>query len=109
VPILRRCRNCRALTPGYLCPNCKNTPSRRVHNSKAHQDRRKRLLQPGTRCHWCGQPATDVDYLMPIALGGAASDDNSVASCKSCNSRPGASVRPDPGTWIPGWHAGRGG
>jgi hypothetical protein len=91
--VVRRCLTCKQLTAdGRRCRGCKNTPSRRVHNSAAHRDRRKRLLQPGTPCHWCGQPATEVDYLVPIALGGAATDDGAVASCKSCNSRRGANV-----------------
>ena len=45
------------------------------------------LLGPGScPCHWCGQPATTRDHLVPLSAGGAHEPGNIVPACQPCNS-----------------------
>lgn len=40
------------------------------------------------RCHWCGDPANEVDHVVALAHGGLMFDPhNLVASCVTCNRR----------------------
>jgi 5-methylcytosine-specific restriction endonuclease McrA len=39
----------------------------------------------GRACHICGAPATDVDHLTPIGVGGDESLDNLRPACARCN------------------------
>jgi 5-methylcytosine-specific restriction endonuclease McrA len=49
------------------------------------------LARDGHTCHYCGQDATTVDHVIPIAKGGdPISHDNMVAACRSCNSSKGS-------------------
>ena len=63
-------------------------------DQRPRQGPRRRILErDGHVCHWCGREATEADHVLARVLGGDTSDDNYVASCKSCNSRRGAQVR----------------
>lgn len=57
---------------------------------------RAQILTPGARCHWCGKPATTVDHVHPVALGGTSHPDNLAPACATCNSSHGATVRTTP-------------
>jgi 5-methylcytosine-specific restriction endonuclease McrA len=100
-PIRRPCLNCGTLATGTRCPTCEARhqakrnaqPNRAYHRTREHRQRRERVLaRDGHRCHWCGGPATELDYLVPLALGGERSDANAVAACKRCNSKRGGTV-----------------
>ncbi len=65
------------------------------HSSRgpAWERLRKKVLQrDGYICVYCGQPATEVDHLIPKSLPGSPGDveDNLVSSCKPCNLAKGA-------------------
>lgn len=36
-------------------------------------------------CQYCGQPANQVDHVLPVSQGGTHSRSNLVASCATCN------------------------
>ncbi|MFE9642372.1 HNH endonuclease [Nocardiopsis alba] len=61
-----------------------------------HRQLRDIVLADSPTCHWCPEPATTADHLVPRALGGLTTLDNYVPSCRSCNS----SRQDNPG-WIP--------
>jgi 5-methylcytosine-specific restriction endonuclease McrA len=44
----------------------------------------------GGRCYACGEKATDIDHVIPLAKGGAHFPANIRPICKRCNSRKGA-------------------
>jgi len=49
------------------------------------------LARDGYVCYYCGQDATTVDHVIPIAKGGdPISHDNMVAACRRCNSSKGS-------------------
>jgi 5-methylcytosine-specific restriction endonuclease McrA len=54
--------------------------------------RRAVFATKGHTCWWCGQPATQVDHVIPAALGGTHTLDNLVPACAPCNIRRGASL-----------------
>ena len=39
------------------------------------------------RCQYCGEPAENIDHIVPKSRGGLHSWENVVASCRQCNSR----------------------
>ena len=41
-------------------------------------------------CTYCGQPATEVDHIIPRKVGGGHDLDNLTAACRSCNLLKGA-------------------
>jgi len=45
-------------------------------------------------CAYCGGVATEVDHIIPRALGGDESDDNLTAACAKCNRSKGARMKP---------------
>ena len=47
---------------------------------------RAKVLRPGSRCHYCGAPATTVDHVIPKAKGGTDAMSNLVPACARCNS-----------------------
>ena len=57
---------------------------------------RKRVLAAQPRCHWCGAAATQVDHLVPVALGGSNALSNLVPACASCNASRGKRLGPPP-------------
>jgi hypothetical protein len=49
------------------------------------------LARDGHVCYYCGQDATTVDHVIPIAKGGDPINmDNMVAACRRCNSSKGS-------------------
>ena len=49
------------------------------------------LARDGYTCYYCGQDATTVDHVIPIAKGGDPINmDNMVAACRRCNSSKGS-------------------
>lgn len=50
-----------------------------------------------TFCSYCGEPATTVDHVFPIARGGDSHWLNLAPACKSCNSSKGDK---DLNTWL---------
>lgn len=65
-----------------------------------------KMVQTGEhKCFMCeSAPATDVEHLLPISMGGGNTWDNLAMACKSCNSAKGGDNRHDklyPGS--PGW------
>ncbi len=48
------------------------------------------LARDGWTCTYCGEPATEVDHVIPRKVGGGHDMDNLVASCRACNLRKGA-------------------
>lgn len=43
----------------------------------------------GQLCHYCDQPATTWDHIVPKSLGGPITEWNLVGACGPCNSRKG--------------------
>jgi hypothetical protein len=39
----------------------------------------------GWRCHYCGDPATTVDHIVPKSVGGPSRRWNLTAACRDCN------------------------
>jgi 5-methylcytosine-specific restriction endonuclease McrA len=37
------------------------------------------------RCEYCGAPATEIDHVIPISLGGTGERQNLVPACRACN------------------------
>jgi 5-methylcytosine-specific restriction endonuclease McrA len=65
----------------------------RRHYDRRHASMRKVALErDGYVCRWCGAPATEADHVEALAVGGDASLENLVASCKRCNARRGAKL-----------------
>ena len=56
-------------------------------DNRAYKARRLQVLAAGNwSCYYCGQDATQVDHVIPIANGGdPMSLDNLVPACKRCN------------------------
>jgi 5-methylcytosine-specific restriction endonuclease McrA len=47
---------------------------------------RKHILdRDDNRCQYCGQIATQVDHVIPVAKGGLDIEENLVAACARCN------------------------
>lgn len=41
------------------------------------------------KCVYCGHPATTIDHVVPKVCGGESTWENTVSSCKRCNTRKG--------------------
>lgn len=108
----KQCLNCRRLYQGAgaRCADCtrtvqrnrdarRGTPAQRGYNAEYLRNRRAVLAASDGRCAWgCGRPATTVDHIIPLALGGTNDFDNLMPACKPCNSSRGS--RPAPSAWI---------
>lgn len=60
--------------------------------SKANSHKRARRRNRGGECHYCGAPATTVDHVVPISVGGRHSVVNTVPACRPCNEYKGQSM-----------------
>jgi 5-methylcytosine-specific restriction endonuclease McrA len=58
------------------------------------QIRLRILSRDGYTCHYCRGEATEVDHVIPRALGGGEDDDNLVAACVPCNRSKGKRIAP---------------
>jgi 5-methylcytosine-specific restriction endonuclease McrA len=66
-------------------------PSHRELGTQRWKDQRIRVLKrDGYTCQYCGGEATQVDHVIPRAVGGGHDLDNLVACCAPCNTRKGA-------------------
>jgi 5-methylcytosine-specific restriction endonuclease McrA len=54
--------------------------------------RRAVFARMGRQCWWCGRPATTVDHVLAVVLGGATELANLVPSCARCNYSRGATL-----------------
>lgn len=45
------------------------------------------LIDP--ECRYCGEPATEIDHIVPISKGGTGELSNLVPACRSCNASKG--------------------
>ena len=65
------------------------------HRAVYRNARHAVLEAAGWRCQMtpgCTNPATTVDHVIPLALGGTNAPENLRASCRGCNSRGGAAL-----------------
>lgn len=80
---------CPNLQPCTTHPDWKNKPrspsSRATGNSQWRRLRLKVLERDMWICRHCGERATQVDHLHPVAHGGNNTSSNLVASCAPCN------------------------
>lgn len=92
------CPTCGTLVQGQQrCPPCTTATHRAREQRRGnrhqrgygaqHQRNRKTLLADHPPCHWCGEPATVADHLVPLSCGGSNDIANLVASCVPCNAR----------------------
>lgn len=86
----RPCLRCGEPTAGSYCETC--APSRpprrpRTYRGAKWEHLRRRYLKPGTRCTYCGAPATELDHVIPWSRGGTTEPGNLAPACKPCNSR----------------------
>lgn len=100
---LRQCITCGNTfrTAGYLeCLTCSGRASvynaaRRIRRLTAQVDGPlprtvyRTILASGP-CVYCGEPATCLDHVRPLARGGEETASNLVPACKDCNSRKSA-------------------
>lgn len=57
----------------------------------AYQSTRTKVFNAcGWRCHYCGDPATTVDHIVPRSAGGPSRRWNLAGACRDCNSFKGA-------------------
>lgn len=91
-PTLNACRTCGATTTHTYCPAHQPPTPPRPHHTGTSTYRRLRttiLNRDHHTCAYCGQPATEVDHITPIRLGGTSTPDNLTAACRTCNRRKG--------------------
>ena len=80
---LHACPTCGTPSPSRYCPEHR---TRRHGSTRAWRRLRAAVLaRDGHRCHWCGEPATHVDHLVPVSRGGEDDPLNLVAACEHCN------------------------
>jgi 5-methylcytosine-specific restriction endonuclease McrA len=79
---LRACLGCGELIGhGSRCGEC--TP--KAGHTYAYQKKRAAMLKPGTRCYICGDPATQIDHVIPVIKGGTDHPSNLRPICWPCN------------------------
>lgn len=86
------CHACGLIGPRPYCPKHppERSPSSKATGRRDWRTTRARILtRDAYRCHWCPNPATQVDHLTPVSRGGTDHHTNLVASCASCNATRG--------------------
>ena len=63
---------------------------RELHTRQWKRQRELVLTRDCYECAYCGEPATEVDHIIPRASGGGHELENLVACCKRCNGRKGS-------------------
>lgn len=77
----RRCLLCRTLiTSGSYCSEC-----RPYGRNAWRRLRSTALARDGGRCVECGAPASEVDHIVPVSLGGADDIANVRSLCHACH------------------------
>lgn len=64
----------------------RESPSRRGYGRRWER-LRAMILNQEPLCRECGEPATDVDHIVPRALGGTDAAENLQPLCHACHSR----------------------
>lgn len=83
----RVCLGCGQLTRnGSRCTGCQL----RKGSTREWRKTRARILKASPTCAYCGEPATEIDHLVPVAKGGTDHLDNLVSACRSCNRSKGS-------------------
>ncbi|MFL5766549.1 MAG: HNH endonuclease [Actinomycetota bacterium] len=57
------------------------------YRAHAALTRRAIFARDGWVCQYCGQPAENLDHVLPRSRGGSHTWENVVAACRRCNSR----------------------
>jgi 5-methylcytosine-specific restriction endonuclease McrA len=57
------------------------------YRAHAALTRRAIFARDGWVCQYCGQPAENLDHVLPRSRGGGHTWENVVAACRRCNSR----------------------
>jgi 5-methylcytosine-specific restriction endonuclease McrA len=45
------------------------------------------LEQHSHLCHYCGEPFSEIDHIVPVSWGGGTTASNVVPSCRACNTK----------------------
>jgi 5-methylcytosine-specific restriction enzyme A len=81
----------RLLGPRERCPDHTPAPfdtsTYRTRRAIPEALRRRILERDNRTCQVCGQPATDVDHVVPRAGGGTDTPSNLIALCTPCHRR----------------------
>jgi 5-methylcytosine-specific restriction protein A len=83
---LRPCIECGVLTHGSRCPRHK---IRRDRGRPWRRTRAAVLARNVWTCQRCGNPATTVDHITPLARGGTDDPSNLQSLCAACNGTKG--------------------
>ena len=84
--MLRACLDCGALSKEPRCPRCRHNDTGQRGSTRAWRKIRARVLKRDHhRCFYCGEPADQVDHLLPVQRGGKDTEANLVAACAGCN------------------------
>lgn len=94
------CPGCPELTDGQYCPAHQKVADKRrrirrkeqggdLYSSRRWRRFRKMFLAAHPICSTpgCGQPATEVDHIIPLSKDGTNDESNFQSKCKSCHSR----------------------
>ena len=57
------------------------------YRARASLSRRAVMVRDNYECQYCGDPAENVDHVVPRSRGGGHTWDNVVAACRPCNAR----------------------
>jgi 5-methylcytosine-specific restriction endonuclease McrA len=82
---LKPCFRCGRLSEGSYC---------RAHHPRPNRGRRWMATRErvfalhGRRCHVCGDPAAEVDHVVPLSAGGSDRLSNLRPICGPCNRGP---------------------
>ena len=79
---LKPCLTCGAPTSGSRCP----AHTLRNGSTRSWRKLRGQILRlDAYRCRMCGQPATEVDHVLPLADGGTDRPTNCRSLCHDCH------------------------
>ena len=57
------------------------------YRARVALNRRSVFARDGHRCQYCGDPAENIDHVIPRSRGGEHTWENVVAACRPCNAR----------------------
>lgn len=111
---LRACRSCGELLPmvafsrsrmnadgrQLLCNDCSNGYRRLKRDRKLHAYWLARGIDPHVCIYCLDAPASDIEHVMPKALGGSDDFSNLAPSCLACNRGPGGKHDTHPIDWL---------
>jgi 5-methylcytosine-specific restriction enzyme A len=99
VSAMRPCLDCGVPTRATRCPSCQRAwqrPRQRRQDARrptaaqrgydaTYQRLRAIVLADDPPCYRCGAPASTVDHILPLSLGGTNTLDNLRPACGRCN------------------------